>query len=45
MRGVATLSGDTFTAPFKFNIYDPAGNVVASGGGTATATRFVIPDF
>ena len=45
VRGVATLSGDTFTAPFKFNIYDPAGNVVASGGGTATATRFVIPDF
>jgi hypothetical protein len=45
VRGVATLSGDTLTAPFKFNIYDQAGNVVASGAGTSTATRFVIPDF
>jgi hypothetical protein len=45
VRSVVTLSDDTLSGPFKFNVYDPAGNVVQSGSGTATATRFVIPDF
>ena len=45
VRSVVTLSHDTLSGPFKFNVYDPAGNVLESGSGTATATRFVIPDF
>jgi hypothetical protein len=44
VRSVVTLSHDTLSGPFKFNVYDPAGNVLQSGGGTASATRFVIPD-
>ncbi len=45
VRTVVTLNGDTLSGPFKFDISDPAGNKVQSGSGTATATRFVIPDF
>src|SRR3954452_21894051 len=45
VRSVVTLSRDTLSGPFKFNVYDAAGNVVQSGSGTASATRFVIPDF
>ena len=45
VRSVVTLSDDTLSGPFKFNVYDPAGNVLQTGSGTATATRFVIPDF
>jgi hypothetical protein len=45
VRSVVTLSNDTLSGPFKFNVYDPAGNVTASGSGTATATRFEIPEF
>ena len=40
---VATLTNNTLSAPFKFDVFDPAGNVVQSGSGTATATPFVIP--
>jgi hypothetical protein len=45
VRTVITLNNDTLSGPFKFDISDPAGNKVESGSGTATATRFVIPDF
>lgn len=44
VRSVVTLSHDTLSGPFKFTVYDPAGTVLQSGSGTATATRFVIPD-
>jgi hypothetical protein len=46
VRSVVTLSDDTLSGPFKFDVYDPAGKVIpnAGGGGTATATRFPIPD-
>ena len=43
VRSVATLTDNTLSAPFKFDVFDPAGNVVQSGSGTATATPFVIP--
>jgi hypothetical protein len=43
VRAVATLTNNTLSAPFKFDVFDPAGNVVQSGSGTATATPFVIP--
>jgi hypothetical protein len=44
VRTVVTLTDDTLSGPFKFDVSDPAGNKVQSGSGTATATRFVIPD-
>jgi hypothetical protein len=43
VRSVVTLANGTLSGPFKFDVLDPAGNVVQSGSGTATATRFVIP--
>jgi hypothetical protein len=50
VRAVVTLTNDTLSGPFKFNVFDPAGNAVpdqpgqpSSGSGTATAKRFVIP--
>jgi hypothetical protein len=44
VRSVATLTKkNTLSGPFKFDVFDPAGNVVQAGSGTATATRFVIP--
>jgi hypothetical protein len=50
VRAVVTLTNDTLSGPFKFQVFDPAGNPVpdqpgqpSSGSGTATAKRFVIP--
>jgi hypothetical protein len=43
VRSVSTLTNNTLSGPFKFDVFDPAGNVVQSGSGTATATPFVIP--
>jgi hypothetical protein len=45
VRANVTLTDDTLSGPFRFDIFDPAGTKVQSGSGTATATRFVIPDF
>jgi hypothetical protein len=45
VRSVFTLTNKTLSGPFKFDVFDPAGNKVQSGSGTATATRFVIPPF
>lgn len=45
VRSLSTLSDGTLSGPFKFDVYDPSGNVVQSGSGTATATRFQIPAF
>jgi hypothetical protein len=42
VRSVVTLTNATLSGPFKFDVFDPAGNKVQSGSGTATATRFVI---
>jgi hypothetical protein len=44
VRSVLTLSDGSLSGPFTFDVTDPAGKVVQSGSGTATATRFVIPD-
>lgn len=43
VRSQVTLSKGTLSGPFKFDVFDPAGHVVQSGAGTATATRFQIP--
>ena len=43
VRGVATVTGATWSGPFKFVVVDTTGKTLASGFGTATATRFVIP--
>jgi hypothetical protein len=45
VRSTVTMTDDTLSGPFRFDVFDPAGNKVQSGSGTATATRFVIPDF
>lgn len=45
VRSVVTLTNNTLSGPFKFDVFDPAGNTVQSGSGTTTATRFVIPPF
>jgi hypothetical protein len=45
VRSVVTLTNNTLSGPFKFDVFDPAGNTVQSGSGTATATPFVIPKF
>jgi hypothetical protein len=45
VRSIVTLSHGTLSGPFKFDVFDPSGNKVQSGTGTATATRFVIPKF
>jgi hypothetical protein len=42
VRTEITVSGDEFSGPFEFDAFDPAGNVVFSGGGTATGTRFAV---
>ena len=43
VRTVVTLTDDTLSGPFKFDVSDPTGKVVQSGSGTAKATRFEIP--
>lgn len=43
VRAAVTLDAGKLSGPFKFDLFDPAGNKVQSGAGTATATRFVIP--
>lgn len=45
VRGLTTLKDGTLSGPFKFDVYDPSGNVVQSGSGTTTGTRFQIPAF
>jgi hypothetical protein len=45
VRGLTSLKDGTLSGPFKFDVYDPSGNVVQSGSGTSTGTRFQIPDF
>ena len=45
VRSVVTLRHGTLSGPFKFDVVDPAGHTVQSGSGTATATRFAIPQF
>jgi hypothetical protein len=42
VRTEVIVRGAQFSGPFKFDVFDPAGNVVISGGGTATATRFAV---
>jgi hypothetical protein len=42
VRTEVTIAGDAFSGPFEFDVYDAAGNVVLSGSGTATATRFAV---
>lgn len=42
VRTEVTVSGGRFSGPFKFDAIDPAGNVVFSGEGTATGTRFAV---
>jgi hypothetical protein len=44
VRSVVTLDNGTLSGPFKFDVFDTSGNKVQSGSGTATATRFVIPE-
>jgi hypothetical protein len=44
VRSAVTLKDGTLSGPFKFDVFDPTGKVVASGDGMATATRFVIPE-
>jgi hypothetical protein len=45
VRSVVTATATTLSGPYKFDVFDPAGNKVQSGSGTATATPFVIPAF
>jgi hypothetical protein len=45
VRAAVTLNGGTLSGPFKFDVFDTAGNKLQSGSGTAKATRFVIPPF
>ena len=45
VRAVVTLSHGTLSGPFEFDVSDAAGHTVQSGSGTATATRFAIPQF
>lgn len=40
VRSEVIVRGDTFSGPFEVEVFDPQGNVVFSGRGTATATRF-----
>jgi hypothetical protein len=44
VRSQVTLTEDKLSGPFKFDVFDPTGTKVQSGSGTATATRFVIPE-
>jgi len=43
-RGIHTLdsSGNEWSSTFKFEVFDPAGNVVFSGEGTAQAQRIKV---
>jgi hypothetical protein len=43
VRSVVTRDGDTVSGPFTFTAYDAAGEVLQSGSGTATATRYEVP--
>ena len=43
VRAVVTRDGDTVSGPFTFTAYDAAGEVLQSGSGTATATRYEVP--
>jgi hypothetical protein len=45
VRSVVRLRHGTLSGPFKFDVFDAAGHKVQSGSGTATATRFAIPQF
>jgi hypothetical protein len=43
VRSVVTLDGDAISGPFTFTVYDAAGEVLQSGSGSATATRYDVP--
>ncbi len=43
VRSVVTLHGDTANGRFTLTVYDAAGEVLQSGSGTATATRYDVP--
>jgi hypothetical protein len=45
VRSEVFVRGDTFSGPFEVTFFDPQGNVVFSGRGTATATRFRVQPF
>ena len=42
VRTEVVLRADEFSGPFEFEVFDTAGNVVFSGGGTATGTRLAV---
>jgi hypothetical protein len=42
VRAEVTVRGDTFSGPFKVDVFNAAGDVVFSGQGTATAARFPV---
>ena len=42
VRTEVVVRGDEFSGPFEFDVLDPQGNVVLSGKGTATASRFQV---
>jgi len=42
VRAEVVVRGDEFSGPFEFEVFNPEGAVVFSGGGTATATRFPV---
>ncbi len=44
VRSVVTFDGNASSGRFSFTIYDAAGAVVQRGGGTATATRYDVPE-
>ena len=42
VRTEVIVRGDKFSGPFEFDVFNPEGDVVFSGEGTATATRFPV---
>ena len=42
VRTEVIVRGDEFSGPFEFDVFNPEGDVVFSGEGTATATRFPV---
>ena len=42
VRTEVIVRGDEFSGPFEFDVFDLEGEVVFSGGGTATAERFPV---
>jgi hypothetical protein len=42
VRTEVIVRRDEFSGPFEFEVFDLEGNVVFSGAGTATATRFPV---